>query len=390
MIRQRAIHPVFKNFAYDIGTNVSNCLIAGCRFPRTTGNRSSNLVNHIKRRHVEKIEQLKKEINEHMNLCHSQKRKKEEDECMVIAKISRKDFLSGCLESVVINGRPYSIFEDSGFKKIVRPITKAFLISGRPVSFDRCILQNYAINVHDLVKSHIKSEIDGKMISLKLDLTTHMHRCIFGVNVQFYVQDTLVVRTLAMKRFLEDTKAANLAIELKNIMEDYGVDAKRIYTITTDNGPNVVKCVRIMRMFQGNQLEDYLDHDNEKIDENVLSSLVDMELESTEHGVDLQFLFHVHCSVHTMQLCLHDVFTKKGGEWTKFLSCCRDLVVELRTTKIQNIIKKRNLPIPLINIDVRWSSSHAMVSSTEKIMTIIDSFLTHGNYSICSSNVFLN
>lgn len=361
MIR-RAAHPVYKSFAYDSTTNISNCLIEGCSFPRTTGKNSGNLIKHVKRKHAERIGQLEEEIVQHLATKHSHTIRKVGDECAVIAKISKKEFMKGCMEFVVINGRPYAIFEDSGFLKIVEPITKAFKLSGRSVSFNRCVMEDNANAIRELVKNRIKSEMNGKLLSLKIDLTTHMNRCILGVNVQYYLQDTLVVRTLAMKRIFDGTTGVNLAIVLKQIMADYDVDVKRIYTITTDNGTNVMKCARIMPIFQGNQLEDYLDSDIETLDEATIISMVETEIQHTECGEELKFLFNVHCSAHTMQLCLHDVFGLKNGEWEKFLERCRNLVIELRTTKIHNIITRRNLPVPLLNSDVRWSSIHKMVS----------------------------
>lgn len=117
MIRRKALHPVFKNFTYDSLTNISNCLIEGCSFPRTTGKHQGNLVKHIVRNHGERGDQLKKEIVDHLTTKHSSKSVKEENEETVIAKISRKEFLISCLEFVVINGRPFKIFEDTGFLK---------------------------------------------------------------------------------------------------------------------------------------------------------------------------------------------------------------------------------------------------------------------------------
>lgn len=99
-------------------------------------------------------------------------------------------------------------------------------------------MQSNAKDVCELVKIHIKSELNGRLLSLKLGLTHHMNRCVFGVNVQFYVGDKLIVRTLGMKRLLENTVAVNLAIALKEILEDYNINIKNIYTITTDNGTN--------------------------------------------------------------------------------------------------------------------------------------------------------
>lgn len=172
-------------------------------------------------------------------------------------------------------------------------------------------MQSNAKAVCELVKNQIKSEMNGKMLSLKIDLTHHMNRCIFGINVQYYVEDRLVVRTLAMKRYLDETTGIKLAFELKRIMEDYEFDIRRIYTITTDNGTNVMKCTKVMQALQGNELADYMDIEIGMLDENIVLRMVETELQSTARGEDLNFLFHVCCSTHTMQLSLSDIFAKK-------------------------------------------------------------------------------
>lgn len=117
-------------------------------------------------------------------------------------------------------------------------------------------------------------------------------------------------------------------------------------------------------IFQGNQLEDYLDADINSLDEETIVTMIEAEQTNTTHGEELKFIFNVPCWVHTMQLSLHDVFMKQNSEWEQFLKRCRDLVVDLRAPKIYNIIVKRGLPVPLLYSDVRWSSIHGMVSSS--------------------------
>jgi len=36
--------------------------------------------------------------------------------------IDSKTIINGCIELVTVNGRPYSIMDDSGFKKILNPV----------------------------------------------------------------------------------------------------------------------------------------------------------------------------------------------------------------------------------------------------------------------------
>lgn len=179
-------------------------------------------------------------------------------------------------------------------------------------------MQNYISNVCEIVRHKIKSEMNGKLLSLQIDLTHHLNRCIFGVDVQFYVLDKLVQRTLTMKRLLSDTKGVTLAVELKKMLESYGVDVKQIYTLTSDNGSNVVKCTKIMQVFQRNQLEDFLDSDIQSIGDEEINDMADAEMQRIARNQDIKYLYQIHCSVHTMQLCISDIFSEENSEWKKF------------------------------------------------------------------------
>jgi len=40
-------------------------------------------------------------------------------------KIDKSTLLKACTELVTVNGRPFTIFDDSGLKKILNPLTQA-------------------------------------------------------------------------------------------------------------------------------------------------------------------------------------------------------------------------------------------------------------------------
>jgi len=40
--------------------------------------------------------------------------------------INQQELLDACVELVTVNGRPFSLMQDSGFKKILNPIFEAF------------------------------------------------------------------------------------------------------------------------------------------------------------------------------------------------------------------------------------------------------------------------
>jgi len=40
-------------------------------------------------------------------------------------KLNKSSLLEACTEMITVNGRPLTIFNDSGFSKILRPLTEA-------------------------------------------------------------------------------------------------------------------------------------------------------------------------------------------------------------------------------------------------------------------------
>lgn len=221
-------HPIYEYFSYDEATKKSKCLIINCPKPFMSGKHAYNLQTHLKRRHRHLIPQLDEKL-----LCYSKRKtivKKNIKATKIMIKISREDFLMGYMEMVTINGRPFSTMKDSGLRRIFDPIQSAFERENISVHTYPEKLQAYAKDAQNIVKNKIKAEMTGKLISLQLDLTTHLHRCILGVNAQFSIENDVVIRVLGMKRHLLRTSSINLALEVEKILKEYDLDVDDIYT----------------------------------------------------------------------------------------------------------------------------------------------------------------
>jgi len=102
---------------------------------------------------------------------------------------------------VTVNGRPLSIVNDSGFKKIINPILESF---GNKFSIDQRYVRKNVIETANLVVSDFKNRI----LSLKIDGATRLDKSILGINVQFISDEsTHVVKTLAMIELTESHTA---------------------------------------------------------------------------------------------------------------------------------------------------------------------------------------
>lgn len=352
----KTVHPVFDYFAYDANKNESKCLVAECGL-LFKGKHASNLVKHIQRRHKNLNGQLDEKVNKHGRRQPISKKKK----CSFVnVKICREDILIGCLESVVIDGRPFNLMQGKGLQRILRPIIDEFDRIQMPISINPEYVQRKGMEVQESIKEKIKSEMRGKLVSLQFDLTTRMNRHILGVNTQYYIDDEFYLRNLAMRTLSEKTTALNLAHEIEQILKEYDLSIHDIYTITTDNGPNVLSCTKILRLMQERKLEEYLSTQNaDTVDMEALMDLIDIETERIRCGQTLHFLFQIHCAAHTLNLVLGDVLGMP--EIKNFLATCRSLVKNLRRPTIVKLMQKKGLNLAVIDCDTRWNSVYDMV-----------------------------
>lgn len=110
-------------------------------------------------------------------------------------------FLMGCTEMITLNGRPFSIVEDSGLRRILDPIRIAFKQNNTSAHISPKRLQHYASELQNIVKNKIKGEMKGKLISLQLDLTYHLHRRILAFNIH----SSLFDRSILLRKYSKNS-----------------------------------------------------------------------------------------------------------------------------------------------------------------------------------------
>lgn len=357
-------HPVHEYFTYEANNNSSLCNVDNCT-TKMTGLHASNLQRHIRRSHP----CLKAKLEEDVRIYNATKKKSTptEQSEYVYVRIYRDEFIKGVLDLINVNCRPFSLFQDSGFKKIVNPILEQFEINKHPISLNRESLQKRSDAILSSKIEEIKAEMRDKLISLQIDLgTANDGREIFGVIAQYMVEGVLKVRTIAMKVFNDSTTGLKLAIAMKNILTTYGVSVDNVYAITSDNGKNMLSCIDIFKLFQSHQIDDYLDTDPEKIDYELLETLVKTQLNLIENWNQEYILHGIKCSAHTMQLSLKDIVKSIENE---FVNECRAYARLLRTPTIKKLLKEKQLKQAIIDCVTRWNSTIAMVGKLFLIKT---------------------
>lgn len=149
------------------------------------------------------------------------------------------DSIRKCLVKLVtVHGRPLEIVNDSPMKKIL------VMAAGSNAKFCIRQLKKDIDIIADDVKKTIMNEIQGKSVSVLLDIVTKYCRSFLGVNIQYIINDKLVLRTIGMIAMHQSHTGAYIAQLVSQLANEYSLEGVQMYSMTTDNAKNVVKSIK--------------------------------------------------------------------------------------------------------------------------------------------------
>ncbi|CAI6352385.1 unnamed protein product [Macrosiphum euphorbiae] len=287
---------------------------------------------------------------------------------------------------VTVNGRPLTIFNDSGFKKILNPLTQAI---GEGFTINSQNIKKHIFCASKTIINEITENIKNSLVSLKIDCVKRHNRSIMGVNIQFIKNMNVCLATLAMREINEQHTAQNLKKMLFDVLAIYNMRKEQIFTITCDNASNMVKLSKIVNMYDECEAEaphieedliNFVDsEENESDDEyaiedgtllssnDIVNQLFNEEVDDHDNLQEIivaamepkSITSCIRCSVHSLQLCV------LGGIKSAAISNCipkaREIVKKLRTPKYACWLKRKNLKYAIIDIETRWNSMYNML-----------------------------
>lgn len=331
--------------------------------------------------------------------------------------LKRLEFIQHCTEIVTINGQPYSDLNASGFKKLnaekLQELTDAgYGIGLKPPKYPAVRKQIEYLSSE--IINQIKQEVTGKFVSLMVDTASKYQRTILGINVQFMLGSSIVIRSIGMMHLDSSHTAQHIADVIFEQLNVFKIKTAQLIAITTDNARNMTAMVnRFNVMFEENdadndesdgheseeeaeyvQIEE-LETDfqfqlglrNEDVHE-VMSKIVhEMELEDPKCNDDLISIINdepdterllreledilekhtlkingIRCAVHTLQLAVKSALNHEN--FKTLISLCRAVCKELRKNTNINELRIKNIRfnIPRIDCKTRWNSTYRMVS----------------------------
>lgn len=373
-----------KLFEYQ-SKNIYKCTVCNKNY---NGAKPSNLLQHLRGQHKNVYEQ---EVESKIDPITAEKMQMELLQCMT--------------EKVTINGRPFSSLNDSGYVKSIKATLNLLRDNGFGINLgDRKYSQikECIANTANQIIDAIKSEINGRPVSLMLDTATKNHNSIFGVSVRYMVDGKIVQRCIGMTALTDRHTSANLAMATKKCADKFGIGLKQIKSITTDNAYNVVAIIDyideetlaafeedLQRTFSNSDQmgadsnepnpddeaivseEEIQDLVDEILNEDALRTILDdtEEYEGLLNEVIGGLAHHmnehttgVRCGAHTLSLIVRGA-TKRSNIHS-VLVLCRRVAKLLRTASYKREARENGFEfkLPHINVVTRWDSDYTMVS----------------------------
>ncbi|GFR07586.1 zinc finger BED domain-containing protein 4 [Trichonephila clavata] len=257
------------------------------------------------------------------------------------------------------------MLEYSGFKKILNPIVNAignhFSVNSENI---KLLIPETAVKI----VSEISTALEKKVISLKIDIATRLNRLILGINAQLIIGGRINLFTLGMTELKDKHTGIYIKNMVEKVLEKYNIDIQQIYSITTDNGANMISFVNLL----GSEIED---------------EVIEMENENFEtrhHFEDGVFFYHnfsfnkligIRCAAHTLQLAIKDSI--KNADFNEFISDARGLVKKLRIPSLMLKFKDVNTKRPILDCPTRWNSTYNMLKSLLECKDFSSSLVEH-------------
>ena len=227
--------------------------------------------------------------------------------------------LDSCVELCSTNGRPFSIVVDSGFKKIIQPIIVGL---GDSVAINVNNVKDAVVEKAEVIRQKIADEVNGKRLSLKIYIVTHMGRSFLGINIQFIENKKIVLRSLAVRELFDKHTGENLKNLILDVLNLFDIHLKQIYTCTTDNGTNMVKAVNLCKENVEDENAEEIDSFDRSESARILSDLNEVAKDICSNK-KYNFI-GIRCAAHTFQLAANE--SRNTQEYSNAITKARFLV----------------------------------------------------------------
>ncbi|XP_055308191.1 uncharacterized protein LOC129572272, partial [Sitodiplosis mosellana] len=336
-------HPVQAYFEYYADSKTSICKV--CK--KSYKNRhSGNLLNHLKRKHHVLYSVI-------LPKCIKYTKPKEVKKATINVTFNVEDLRKAFVAWVTVDARPYSLFSDVGAKSVLDPIFDACDKAGLNLRVNNQNVKDLCMEYQQRIEHEIIEQTRDKFISVIMDIVDIQNRSYLGISIRYEYCGKPVTRFIAVKRLLANHTGSLAAKLLKEALDKLHISMDDIISITTDNGANLLRAIKIWQLFQSHLLDDFLDIDLPfTAQQEAYDLFIDKELKKHSNTIkndeSEKYCLGVRCAAHTLNL-VFDTALKASPSDESAIEFGRDLIKKLRTGNIENLIQLRELPKPQID-----------------------------------------
>lgn len=279
-----------------------------------------------------------------------------------------------CVELITKHAFPLCFVDFPAFKRIIEPYAIALERQETKLIITKERVRQLVTEKADQIRKEIIDETKGRFVSVMIDIATRHNRSILGVNIRYMnSSDKFVIRTVGMYPLRISHSGQNIRDIVLDILRKHGISNARLFSVTTDNGRNIINAVALIDAnYQNEKMEEQLTDDNMSdddsdfdIDTDILDSTcyADLLQNARSQFRQLQYndLIHgISCAAH----CFHLILTKafdKCKEVEELFVKCRELTKKLRSPTFRQLIDLANLNHAKIDVVTRWNSIYLMV-----------------------------
>ena len=165
-----------------------------------------------------------------------------------------------------------------------------------------------------------------------------------------------------MKEIKESHTGSHLKSLMSDVMDTYHLSLDNIFSATTDNGANMIKCVSLMRdELESQSADPYGINEtieqvvgDEDYDDQIEFTIEDSPSDSIEENPVI--LRGVRCAAHTLQLAIEEVLdcSDQNGPCPKqIISKARAISVHLNVPTVRYVLRAQNLKMPILDVPTR-------------------------------------
>lgn len=162
----------------------------------------------------------------------------------VSVRMNRDLYTKSLVQLVTAYGMPLRTLDSPPMRALLDPYEESFDMPSVNSRTIKPILRDKAA----AIRSIIQKEVKGKMISLKLDIATRLDRDVLGINIQFMKKKTQTIRTIGMIELKKRHTAQAIKDDVMRVLRSFGISVDKIYTITTDNGSNMLATSKLIKI----------------------------------------------------------------------------------------------------------------------------------------------